>query len=121
MNFLSTTGITINRSISLPQEGLARFLQRERQAYITYISANFKAVEHELCKTMLSAVVAGSMDPATTGSWACGRSFGSYHANRINAALIDDSVLFVTEHCNPNIWCEYATISNGENVRNLNN
>ncbi|MDR1269636.1 MAG: DUF1559 domain-containing protein [Planctomycetaceae bacterium] len=82
--------------------------------------ANFKAVEHELCKTMLAAAAAGSMDPATTGSWACGRSFGSYHANGINAALIDGSVLFVAEHCNPTIWCEYATIANGENVRNLN-
>ena len=83
-------------------------------------SPTFKATDsHERCKTMFAAVAAGGMDAATTGSWICLRSYGSYHPGGVNTCLADGSVFFVPETTNPSIWAAYATISNGEMVGTL--
>jgi len=80
-------------------------------------SVTFKASEsHERCRTMFAAVAAGGMDAATTGSYICARSYGSFHSGGVNTCLVDGSVKFVADTTNPDIWAAYATIMNGESV-----
>ncbi|MDR0336313.1 MAG: DUF1559 domain-containing protein, partial [Planctomycetaceae bacterium] len=83
-------------------------------------SPTFKASHsHSNCQTMFAAVATVSMDAATTGSYICSRSFGSFHSGGVNTCLGDASVRFVAENTNPDIWAAYATVSNDENSATL--